>query len=149
LFRRRIVFVAAALVAALASRGQPAHAEGITRIEQADGATQVYRHVTMQMSGTTLRLRSGDHAGILIVTSGACRYLNGLQRCLPYETRYEHHGVSHTIALEHGTIYTNLTGGAVALPHSSDRLGPHEVLVLLHTMRGTYVSVKGTLDQAK
>jgi hypothetical protein len=149
LSRFRIEALVPVVLGALIAAVAPAASEGITRIQQADGTTQVYHHVMMRMSGRTLWLRSGDHRGILEVTSGACRYLDGLQRCLPYQTVYHDHGVAHTIALEHGTVYTNTTGENVQLPHSADRLGPHEVLVLLHTMRGTYVSVKGTLDQIK
>jgi len=145
----RFSLAVAAAFTVLAGSLRPATAEGVTRIQQADGTVQVYRHVTMRMAGATLSLRSGDHAGTLDVTSGACKYLAGLQRCLPYKTVYHHDGVAHAIVLEHGTIYTNLTGDAVQLPHSADRLGPHEVLVLLHTARGTYVSVTGTLDQIK
>ncbi len=145
----RFAAAAAGIFCALTGSASHAAAEGITRIQQVDGTTQVYRHVMMRMAGPTLWLRSGDHKGVLEVTSGACTYLGGLQRCLPYKTIYHDHGVAHTISLEHGTVYTNMTADAVRLPHSADRLGPHEVMVLLHTMRGTYVSVKGTLDQIK
>jgi hypothetical protein len=146
----RFHLVAAAVLGlVLGSSAFPGAAEGVTRIQQADGTTQIYRHVTMRMAGPTLWLRSGDHAGVLEVTSGACTYLAGLQRCLPYKTVYHDRGTAHAIALEHGAIYTNLTGNAVQLPHSGDRLGPHEVRVVLHTMRGTYVTVQGTLDQLK
>jgi hypothetical protein len=149
LARFRTVSIAAVVLSALLGGALPATAEGVTRIQQADGTARVYHHVMMRMDGPTLWLRSGDHRGVLEVTSGACTYLGGLQRCLPYKTIYHDHGVAHTIALEHGTVYANTTDAAVRLPHSGDRLGPHEVLVLLHTMRGTYVSVKGTLDQIK
>ncbi len=147
--RFRIDALAAIVLSALIGSALPAAAEGTTRIQQADGTIQIYRHVTMRLAGSTLWLRSGDRRGVLEVTSGACRYLGGLQRCLPYKTVYHDRGVAHTIALEHGAVYTNTTGAAVQLPHSGDRLGPHEVRVLLHTMRGTYVSVTGTLDQIK
>jgi len=149
LARFRIIAVATVMLGALIGHAFPAVAEGTTRIQQADGTTQIYHHVMMRMSGATLSLRSSDRQGMLEVTSGACTYLGGLQRCLPYKTIYHDHGTAHTIALEHGTVYTNMTGDAVRLPHSGDRLGPHEVMVLLHTIRGTYVSVKGTLDQLK
>jgi hypothetical protein len=149
LSRIRIEVLAAAVLGALIGSVHPAGAEGITRIQQADGTTQVYAHVMMRVAGQTLTLRSGDRHGVLEVTSGACTYRSGLQRCLPYKTIYRHDGIAHTIVLEHGTVYSNLTSAAVRLPHSADRLGPHEVMVLLHTIRGTYVSVKGTLDQIK
>lgn len=141
--------VLALVVAAVVWAAVPARAEGVTRIQQADGKTEVYRHVTIRVRGQTLLLSSSDRKGVLEVTSDACTYLAGLKRCLPYRTVYYDRGTAHTVVLEHGTVYTNVTDGPVQLPHSADRLGPHEVLVLLHTMRGTYLSVTGSVDQIK
>jgi hypothetical protein len=75
--------------------------------------------------------------------------VGSLQRCLPYSTTLHQHGTVHDIALDHGAVYLNLTNAVHHLPHSSERLRPHAVLVLLHTARGTLVSVKGTLDAIK
>lgn len=145
-----IVKAVLALVgAAVVCTAAPVCAEGVTRIQQIDGKREVYRHVTIQMRGQTLFLRSSDRKGVLEVTSGACTYLAGLKRCLPYRTVYYDRGKAHTVVLERGTVYTNVTDGPVQLPHSADRLGPHDVLVLLHTMRGTYLSVTGSVDQIK
>jgi hypothetical protein len=129
--------------------GGAANAEGVTRIQQSDGATHVYQHVNIQLAGRTLRLRSGDHRGVLEVTSGACSFKGEIERCLPFTTTLRQHGKTHQIKLENGTVYLNLTDGALNLPHSSEQLGPHGVVVLLHTVHGTLVSVKGTLDQVK
>jgi hypothetical protein len=124
----------------------PANAAGVTRVQQSDGSVQVYQDVTMSLNGRTLRLRSRDRKGELDVSSDACSARGAVQRCLPYSTILRQHGRARMIALERGTVFFNLSGDPQTLRHSSRRLGPHEVLVLLHTMRGTIVSVEGTLD---
>ena len=148
MLRCRFIPVILALFTAVVSGGA-ASAEGVTRIQQSDGTTQIYHHVTMELAGHTLFLHSHDHKGVLEVTSEACSYRNDLQRCLPYKTMLRQHGKAHEIALEHGSVYLNLTDSVRRLPRSSEQLGPREILVLLHTIRGTYISVKGTLDQVK
>jgi hypothetical protein len=140
------------MVATLAAFGLAtslANAEGVTRVVQSDGSVQVYHNVNMRLMGSTLRLHSPDKAGFLDVASGACSFVGDLERCLPYATALHQHGETHAIALERGTVYFNLTDSVQYLHHSTEHLGPHEVLVLLHTMRGTIVSVKGTLDAVK
>jgi hypothetical protein len=127
----------------------PASARGTTRVQQADGSVQTYTNVEMQMSGATLRLRSSDRKATLEVASSACSLMGEVQRCLPYATTLTQHGATHTIGLERGTVYMNLSGETQPMRHTSQTLGPHEVLLLLHTTRGTIVSVKGTLDGAK
>ena len=136
-------------VASIALLCAPANATGVTRVQQIDGSVQVYRNVTMSLTGQTLLLRSRDREGELEVSSDACSAMGAVQRCLPYSTVLRQHGRGHTIALERGTVLFNLSGNPQTLRHSSRRLGPHEVLVLLHTIRGTIVSVEGTLDTVK
>ena len=138
-----------AALAAFVSATGAAGAEGITRVQQSDGATQVYRNVNIRLAGQTLWLRSPDRKGVLEVASGACSFAGEVQRCLPFTTTLRQHGKTHQIELELGTVYINLSDTARNLPHSSERLGPRGVLVLLHTIRGTIVSVKGTLDEVK
>jgi len=126
-----------------------ANASGTTRVQQADGSVQTYTNVEMQISGATLRLRSSDRKATLEVSSSACSLIGEVQRCLPYATTLRQHGATHNIKLEHGTVYLNLSGETQPMRHTSQTLGPHEVLLLLHTTRGTIVSAKGTLDGAK
>jgi hypothetical protein len=145
---RRILPPVAALVAVLLASG-PASAEGETRVHQADGSVQIYDHVHIELEGQTLKLHSQDHRGIFEITSGACSYAGGLQRCLPYATTLRQHGEIRHIELEHGTVYLNLGDTPARLSHSSDIVAPHGVVVLLRTIRGTFVSVKGTLDSIR
>jgi hypothetical protein len=139
-----------ALLLTLALTGAAASAEGVTRIQQSDGTVQMYRNVHMWLVGQTLHIQSHDKHGVLEIISGACSAPNdGLRTCLPFKTSLHQKGTTHDIALEHGTVYYNVGPDAVQLPHSSRHLASHEVLVLLHTMHGTYVSVRGTLDEVK
>jgi hypothetical protein len=149
LFLRRIACALLVTLAAVMWARVPANAEGVTRVQQSDGTVQTYDRVNIRLAGETLWLRSPDHRGVLEVTSGACSFVGQLQRCLPFMTMLHQHGATHQIALEHGAVYLNLTAGSHRLPHSSQHLDPHAVLVLLHTEHGTYVSVKGTLDSVK
>ena len=126
-----------------------ANARGTTRVQQADGSVQTYTNVEMQIFGATLRLRSSDRKATLEVASSACSLMGEVQRCLPYATTLRQHGATHTIELEHGTVYLNLSGETQSMRHTSQTLAPHEVLLLLHTTRGTIVSAEGTLDDAK
>jgi hypothetical protein len=143
------VYTIVGLLVSVALLSVPANAAGVTRVQQSDGSVQVYQNVAMSLSGQTLLLRSRDRKGELEVSSDACSAMGAVQRCLPYSTVLRQHGQAHTIALERGTVFFNLSGDPQTLRHSSRRLGPHEVLVLLHTMRGTIVSVEGTLDTVK
>jgi hypothetical protein len=149
LFLRRIASALSLTLAVLVWTRVAANAEGVTRVQQSDGTVQTYDRVTIRLAGETLWLRSPDRRGVLEVTSGACSFVGQLQRCLPFRTTLHQHGTTHQIALERGAVYLNLTAGSHRLPHSSQHLGPHAVLVLLHTEHGTYVSVKGALDSVK
>jgi hypothetical protein len=46
-------------------------------------------------------------------------------------------------------VYLNQTDVPQPMRHSSELLGPHEVMVLLNTTAGTIISVKGILDDVK
>jgi hypothetical protein len=118
-------------------------------VQQHDGTLQTNDHVRIRMVGQTLWIHSGDRKGVLEVASGACSFVREMQRCLPYATSLHQHGNTHQITLQHGTVYLNLTGELHHLPRSSEGVPPNGVLVLLRTMHGTYVSVRGTLDEVK
>lgn len=120
---------------------------GTTRVQQSDGSIQLYRDVRLRLHGTTLRLISPDRKGVLEIASGACSIDRELERCLPYSVTFRQFGKTHNIGITHGTIFLNLTGAVHHLPHSSERMPPHSAVVLVHTVRDTYISVHGTLDE--
>jgi hypothetical protein len=146
-FLRR--WAAGACALAVCAFGAPAGATGVTRVQQSDGSVQVYRNVRIRLVGETLWLTSPDRRGALEIADGACSFSGELQRCLPYAVTLHQHGQNHVIALDRGTVYVNLTGKPQSLRRSSQQLPPHNVLVALHTARGTYVSVSGVLDEVK
>jgi hypothetical protein len=127
--------------------GVRADANGVTRIQQSDGTVQVYNDARLTLVGKTLEIRSADHRGVLEVVNGACSFVGELQRCLTDTVTLRQHGQVHTIAIDHGTVYLNLSDTAQQLRHSGKRLGPKNVLVAFRTARGTFVSVRGSLDQ--
>lgn len=134
------VAIAALLVTA------PADARGSVRVQQVDGRVQEYHNVVLQLHGTTLRIRTADRIGTLIVQRAACMFIGGLERCLPSSLELSQRG-NHPIAFQRGTLYVNLTNDPHTLPHSSKTLAPQSVLALLKTVHGTYIAVSGHLDE--
>lgn len=139
--------VVASLGFLLGATAAPSAASGLTRIQQSDGTVQTYPDAHLRLRGNTLWITSADKRGVLEVVNGACSYAGELQRCLTGAVTLHQHGLTHAIAIEHGTVYLNLTPDAQTLPHSGDQLAPHDVLVAFRTQRGTFVSVRGTLDE--
>jgi len=146
MIKRWSLALAGVVIAALVLTAVTARAQGVTRVQQSDGSVQIYRDVHIRLSGETLWLRSPDRKGVLEIVTGAC-FAGTVERCLPITTTLHQAGTTHEIALEHGTVYLNLTSDAQHLRHASEPLQPHGVLILLKTIRGTYVSVRGTLDE--
>jgi hypothetical protein len=136
--------VATALVAVTSVAGDT---KGLTVVHQIDGSVQTYRDVFLRDAGTTIWIRSADQRGILVISDGACSFVNEIQRCLPYAVTLKQQGESHQIPLSHGTVFMNLTATSRTLPLSSKVLVPREVLIFLKTERGTYVTVDGMLDR--
>ncbi len=127
----------------------PARADGIAYVHQSDGSNETYLHVHLRLSGETLWARSNDRQSTLEITGAACSSTGAVERCLATATKLHGDGKHQPISLKHGTLYINLTGSSQPMSHTSQQLGPHQVMVLLNTSRGTIVSLKGTLDQAK
>lgn len=125
-----------------------ADADGVTRIQQSDGTVQTYPDAHIRLRGSTLWITSADHRGVLQVVNGACSFAGELQRCLTDTVTLHQHGKTHVIAVEHGTVYLNLSTAAQQLPHSGQQLASQSVLVAFRTARGTFVSVRGQLDEA-
>jgi hypothetical protein len=139
-----------ATIAALAiATASAANAKGVALVQQSDGTVRTYSNVDMRMAGQTLTLRSADRKGMLRIASGACSFIQDVERCLPYAVTLTQNGKTHQIVISHGTIFLNLTNTAHHLPLSSDMLAPRTVLVLLKTAHGTYITAKGTLDEVK
>jgi hypothetical protein len=137
-----------ALIAVLAiATLSPASAKGVTLIERADGSVHTYVDVNIRLSGQTLWLRSADRKGVLKIVNGACSFMGAVQRCLPYAVALIQDGKTRQIAISHGTVFLNLSNTAQRLTNSSEQLAPRTILALWRTVRGTYVTIKGRLDE--
>jgi len=137
-----------ALIAVLAiATLSPASAKGVTLIQRADGSVRTYVDVNIRLSGQTLWLRSADQKGVLKIVNGACSFIGAIQRCLPYAVALIQDGKTRQIAILHGTVFLNLSTAAQHLPRSSEELAPRTILALWRTVRGTYVTIKGTIDE--
>jgi hypothetical protein len=137
-----------ALIAALAiATISAASAKGVTLIQRADGSVRTYVDVNIRLSGQTLWLRSADRKGVLKIVTGACSFVGAVQRCLPYAVALIQDGKTRPIAISHGTVFLNLSSTAQRLPLSSEQLAPRTILALWRTVRGTYVTIKGNLDE--
>lgn len=135
----------AALVVGFLAPGRPGEALGVTRVQQSDGTVQTYRDVRIRLNGTTLRLTSPDRKGVLVISSGACS-AGDVERCLPSSVTLRQFGKTHNIAITHGTVFLNLTSAMQHLPHSSQQVPPHGVVIFVHTAHDTYIATHGRLD---
>jgi hypothetical protein len=142
------VVVVASLGLFLIATGARSDADGVTRIQQSDGTVQTYPDARLRLRGNTLWVTSADHRGVLQVVNDACSFAGELRRCLTETVTLHQHGTTHAIAVDHGTVYLNLSAAPQPLPHSGQQLAPQSVLVAFRTARGTFVSVRGSLDEA-
>jgi len=138
-----------ALAAAWLAAGPQASARGVTLIQESNGTVKTYSDVYMALAGQMLTLHSPDKKGTLRILTGACSFDKSVEHCLPYSVTLTQAGKTHKIAISHGSVFLNITNEARHLPLSSDILAPRTVLVLFTTAHGTYVTVKGTLDEVK
>ena len=147
----RFSFRTAAFVAALAllavTFAPPASAAGTTRVEQTDGSVQIYQDVTMRLQGPTLWVQSANHKAMLEIKTASCSFDGKIKRCFPSAFSLLKQGVTHAIPVAWGTVYLNLTDATQPLPLSSKDLPAQSLLVLVRTERGTYISVRGTIDK--
>jgi len=145
----RLAIACLALAATGLVAAPRADAAGVTLIQLSNGKVQTYSDVHMALAGETITLRTADGKGTLRVAMGACSFDKNIERCLPYSAMLTQNGKTHKITLAYGTVFLNVTNEAHRLSLSSDELAPHTILVLLKTAHGTYVTAKGTLDEAR
>ena len=124
-----------------------AQATGTVRVQQSDGSVQIYHDVVIRVAHNTLRVWSHDHKGVLIIDRAACSYVGELQRCLPTDFKLKQSGQTKTIGLVNGLVYVNLTDQPQQLTYSSTQLAPRGIMLSLQTKRGTYVSLRGHIDE--
>ena len=143
----RSLLLATAVTAAICCAATPVRAGGTVTIQQADGTTNSYDDVTINIIHSALYLTSADGKGTLVINRAACAYQGELLVCLPTSATLIQSGATNAIKLTTGTIYLNLTDDPQQLALSSAKVAPHSILLSLTTKRGTYVTLSGRIDK--
>jgi hypothetical protein len=146
----RILALTVSTIAAIAtSCALPANAQGTVRVQHKSGPVNTYYHVRIRLADETLWLTSADRRGTLKIASGACSFERNLRRCLPYAVTLYQNGTTRRIAITSGTVYINPTNQPRHFARSSQMVPAHAVVVFFETERGTYVTVRGSLDRVE
>ena len=124
-----------------------AGATGTISIQHKDGSVNTYSDVEIKVFSGSLFLTSDDGDGTIVVTRAACSYRDKIIVCLPTSAALVQEGESNALNLKTGTIYLNYTAEAQPLSHSSAKLPPKSVMVTLSTNNGTFINVRGRIDQ--
>ena len=144
----RSKFGAAAIAAAwCALVPTAAGATGTMSIHHSSGAVNTYRDVEIKVFSGSLFLTSDDGDGTIVVTQSACSYQGKIIMCLPVSAALVQEGESSALNLKNGTIYLNYTGAAQPLSGSSAKLPANSVMLALTTKNGTFITLRGRLDQ--
>lgn len=141
---KSIAFVFAGLFLSLVA---PAAATGTVRIQQYDNTVQMYTGVHMRIVGKTLALTSADGVSTVVISGGSCDRTNEPVRCSGGGMSLKQNGADHRIPFKSATFYFNLTDQYQQLPLSTVKIGPHSVIFIAHTAKGTYITGNGTLDK--
>jgi hypothetical protein len=136
--------IMAVLFAALVA---PASATGTVRIQQHDNSVQTYTGVVMKIVGRTLTLTSADGVSTVVISGASCDRGTDLIRCTGGGMSLKQDGVNHVIPFRSATFYFNLTDQDQALPLSTLKVAPHSVVFAAHTVKDTYITGSGKLDQ--
>jgi hypothetical protein len=123
-----------------------AGATGTVRVQQTDGTVRTYDDVSIRVKHNTLRIGSKDQKGVLVIDRAACSYVGELLRCLPTSFQLVQTGQTKTIQLTNGLVYLNLTNTPQQMSLSSTHMQPRHLMLTLHTLRGTYITVRGQID---
>ncbi len=133
----------AAFVLALTA---PAAAIGTIRIQQADNSVTTYTGVHMRIVNNTLTITSADNVSTVVIAGANCDKSSDLIRCNGGSISLHQDG-THPIPFRSATFYFNMTDQDQQLPLSTLKVGPHSVIFVAHTKKGTFLTGSGTLDQ--
>ncbi|MGA7095063.1 MAG: hypothetical protein WCB01_14860 [Candidatus Cybelea sp.] len=124
-----------------------ANATGTINIHHKDGTVNTYRDVEIKVFSGSLFLTSDDGDGTIVVTRAACSYRDKIIVCLPTTVALVQEGKSNALDLKSGTIYLNYTNAEQPMSNSSAKLPANSILLALATKNGTYINVRGRIDQ--
>jgi hypothetical protein len=140
------IVIAAALVV---STTAIAAATGTIRVQQSDGDVKTYQNVKIRVANQTLWITSADGKGTIVVGKAACDEVGALIRCLAYDATVVQNGRTLHVPLATGTVIVNPTKVPQQLSHSSTQLPPRGILLTAESRRGTWVTMKGTIDEVQ
>jgi hypothetical protein len=133
-----------ALVFALSA---PASATGTVRIQQRDGSVQTYTGVTLKVANKRLTLISADKVSTVVLSGANCTHEAAIVRCMGGGFSLLQDGKRHNVAFKTATFYFNLTDQEQLLPLSTTKIAAHSVIFAVQTVKGTYITGNGKLDQ--
>ena len=122
-------------------------ATGTINIHHKDGTVNTYRDVEIKVFSGSLFLTSDDGNGTIVVTRAACSYRDKIIVCLPTTAALVQEGKSNALDLRSGTIYLNYTNAEQPMSNSSAKLPANSILLALATKNGTFINVRGRIDQ--
>jgi len=125
----------------------PASAIGTISIQRYNGTKDTYGDVEIKIFAGSLFLTSEDGHGTIVVTRAACSYQGQLMVCLPTTAALVQEGESDALNLKTGTIYYNYTNESQQLASSSAKVPANSILVALTLKDGTYIDVRGRVDE--
>ena len=124
-----------------------AHATGTIDIHRSVGTTNTYSDVEIKVFSGSLFLTSDDGDGTIVVTQAACSYQGKVIVCLPITAALVQEGESQALSVKTGTIYLNYSDAAQTLSASSAKIPSHSIMVALTLRDGTFITVRGRIDQ--
>ena len=122
-------------------------ATGTINIQHNDGTVNTYGDVEIKVFSGALFLTSDDGDGTIVVTRAACSYRDQIIVCLPTTAALVQEGKSSALDLKSGTIYLNYTNTEQPMSNSSAKLPANSILLALSTKNGTFINVRGRIDQ--
>lgn len=125
----------------------PAAATGTVRIQQSNDTVQTYTGVKLRIVNKTLVLTSADGVSTVTIGGASCDRSTDLIRCTGGSITLKQAGQLNTIPFRSATFYFNLSDQDRALPLSTMKIGPHSVIFVARTAKGTYITGSGKLDQ--
>ena len=124
-----------------------ARATGTVRVQQRDGSIKTYTNVRIAIKDEAMAITSSDGKGTLVLGKAACTKVDELIQCLPYDATLFQNGRLFHIRLQSGTVWLNPSNAPQRLTHSSTELPPRGVQLAVTTIRGTYVTMTGVVDE--
>ena len=125
-----------------------ASATGTINIQHKDGTVNTYRDVEIKVFSGSLFLTSDDGDGTIVVTRAACSYREKIIVCLPTTAALVQEGESNRAQSQNRHDLSETTRTPINRYRIRRRNFPPIALMLtLSTENGTFINVRGRIDQ--